>query len=104
LISSKVDTEGAEAFILPSMKDWLVEQGEHKPSLYVALHPPFYGGNLYSFAFEITEVLKLFTNLYITSTQRGGIMMKKVESFDVYNKILEGNELLSVLATEKTIQ
>lgn len=58
----KMDIEGAEAPVLPTMVPWLRERKE-KPALFVSFHPTRWGGDVETTA-SLVHVLCLYKHLY----------------------------------------
>lgn len=59
----KMDIEGAESIVLPAMSSFL---SEYKPTLFIAIHPVFYGANFLKTAKALIEVLKNYKHIFIS--------------------------------------
>ena len=71
----KMDIEGGESIVLPSMKNYLKR---NKPVLYLSMHPIFFG-NPEEDTRRIIDVLKVYKNFF---TNKG----KKIELYDLLSK------------------
>jgi hypothetical protein len=71
----KMDIEGGEALVLPTMKKYLQE---HKPVLHLSVHQPFFK-NPRQDTQVIIDTLKVYTNIY---TGNG----KKIDLQDLMSK------------------
>jgi FkbM family methyltransferase len=71
----KMDIEGGEVFVLPSMKDYLKT---NKPVLYLSMHPIFFK-NPREDTKKIIDILKIYKNIY---TEKG----QKIELEDLLSK------------------
>jgi FkbM family methyltransferase len=71
----KMDIEGGEVIVLPSMKNYLER---NKPILYLSMHPIFFM-NPVEDTKKVIEVLKIYKNIY---TEKG----KKIELYDLLSQ------------------
>ena len=92
----KMDIEGAEEFVLPSMKDYLRKE---KPSLLLSLHFPLYSNRSETLS-QIADALSSYTYIYSEDLKPISLLpyLKKRLFLD---KILMKKTFLSVLATDK---
>jgi len=82
----KMDIEGGEVVVLPTMKDYL---SKNKPTLYLSIHS-FWFKNLKEDAEKIIDVLKLYKNIY----------QDEKLSLDEVHKLILSREGFSIIATE----
>ena len=59
----KMDIEGAERYVLPFMSTFLET---YKPTLFVALHPLYYGPDFPKVARDLIQVLKSYKHVFIS--------------------------------------
>lgn len=85
----KIDIEGGEAIVLPSMKNYLKR---NKPVLYLSMHPPFFN-NPEEGTRKIIDVLKIYKNSY---TDEG----EKIELNDLLSK-KKLKKFYGIVATDK---
>ncbi|UCF13016.1 MAG: FkbM family methyltransferase [Thermoplasmatales archaeon] len=85
----KMDIEGGEAIVLPSMKNYLKR---NKPVLYLSAHPPFFK-NPEDDTRKIIDVLKIYRNIY---SGKG----EKIELNDLLGKKRLKN-FYAIVATDK---
>ena len=71
----KMDIEGGEVIVLPSMKNYLER---NKPILYLSMHPIFFM-NPVEDTKKVIDVLKIYKNIY---TEKG----KKIELFELLSQ------------------
>jgi len=71
----KIDIEGAEALVLPSMKNFLMK---NKITLYLSMHPKFFNDPIEDTK-KIIGVLKIYKNIYLDNG-------KKIEINDLISK------------------
>lgn len=69
----KMDIEGGETIVLPSMKNYLIV---NKPGLYLSIHPCFFKNPKEDIK-KIIDVLKIYKNIY---SDKG----KKIELYDLF--------------------
>lgn len=62
----KMDIEGGEAIVLPTMRHHLEK---HKPTLHLSMHPQFFDDPMNDTA-SITDVLKIYKNLYVEGKKK----------------------------------
>lgn len=65
----KMDIEGAETIVLPTMKEYLLH---NKPVLYLSMHPAFFSDPEEDIK-RIVDVLKMYKNLYIEGGEKVAI-------------------------------
>ncbi|MFC1648155.1 FkbM family methyltransferase [Nanoarchaeota archaeon] len=82
----KIDIEGSEAIVLPTMKSWLKA---NKPTLHLSLHPGLFPDKKNS---EIIDVLKIYKNIY----NRKG----KLLSMDKLERMLSRRRFFDIVATD----
>ena len=85
----KVDIEGGEAIVLPSMKNYLKR---NKPVLHLSMHPPFFK-NAKEDTKKIIDALEIYNNIY---TDEG----KKIELNDLLSK-KRLKRCYAIIATDK---
>ena len=86
----KMDIEGGEALILPTMKNYLKI---HKPVLYLSLHQPFFK-NPRKDTEEIIDTLEIYANIYSSDG-------KKINFLDLMSKDRLGT-FYAIVVTDKT--
>ena len=62
----KMDIEGGEALVLPSMKNYLME---NKTALYLSMHPRFFSDSIEDTR-KIIDVLKIYKNIYTDNGEK----------------------------------
>lgn len=85
----KIDIEGAEALILPSMKKFL---SKNKTELFLSMHPKFFN-NPKENTMKIIDVLKIYKNIYLDNG-------KKIDINDLLSKE-KLSKNYAIIATDK---
>ena len=84
----KMDIEGGEIILLPSMKDYLQK---NKPTLYISLHPNWFR-NIEKDSRMIIDILTTYNHLYFDNG-------KSIQKDDLYRKLLQKKNI-TLIATE----
>ena len=102
----KVDTEGAEAALLPALVGWLAD-APRRPALFVEVHAPFWpsGAADAKALAAVVEALASYAHTY--RTPRASVGPADLERFDARAAAAAGalchNEFCAVLATDEPI-